>query len=56
MTLTTSGQNITVYSDNGDKQGYTPDANNKIVFTSGYHFTVDPSSTDKIIEIEVDID
>lgn len=57
-TITTTGQNITVYPSNGDKQGLNPDANNIIVITgleSGQGFTVDPNSTDKIVSVITEI-
>lgn len=58
LKLTASGQNITVFTSNGDKQGLNPDENNEIIIEGlgeGQGFTVDPGSTDRIVSVITEI-
>ncbi len=50
--LITSGSNITVYTNNGDKQGLTP-VNNEILIENvgDCVIEVDPNSTDKVVAV-----
>lgn len=51
--LIVSGQNITVFVNNGDRQGHTPNENNEILLEGLTDNTieVDPGSTDRIVAV-----
>jgi len=57
LKLIVSGQNITVFVNNGDRAGHTPNENNEILLEglSNNTIEVDPGSTDKIVSVITEI-
>lgn len=53
LKLIVSGQNITVFVNNGDRAGHTPNENNEILLEGLSYNTieVDPGSSDRIVAV-----